>query len=50
MNPTLRKELQGLIPPLDPLYTVQQSMNAILGEQHMICIPRLMYLPFVSRA
>ncbi|XP_062324613.1 retinol dehydrogenase 10-like [Osmerus eperlanus] len=46
----IRKELQGLIPPLDPLYTVQQSMNAILGEQHMICIPRLMYIPFVSRA
>ncbi|KAJ3602669.1 hypothetical protein NHX12_030418 [Muraenolepis orangiensis] len=46
----IRKELRGLIPPLDPLYTVKQSMNAILGEQQMICIPRLMYIPFLTRA
>ncbi|KAM6980263.1 retinol dehydrogenase 10-A-like [Aplochiton taeniatus] len=46
----IRKELRSLIPPLDPLYTVQQSMKAILGEQQMICIPRLMYIPFISRA
>ncbi|XP_061584483.1 retinol dehydrogenase 10-B [Cololabis saira] len=45
----IRKELRGLIPPLDPLYTVQQSMKAILGEQEMICIPRLMYIPFLAR-
>uniref|UniRef100_A0A667X610 Short-chain dehydrogenase/reductase 3 n=1 Tax=Myripristis murdjan TaxID=586833 RepID=A0A667X610_9TELE len=44
------KELRSLIPPLDPLYTVQQSMNAILAEQQMICIPRLMYIPFLARA
>uniref|UniRef100_A0A665VQX5 Short-chain dehydrogenase/reductase 3 n=1 Tax=Echeneis naucrates TaxID=173247 RepID=A0A665VQX5_ECHNA len=40
----------SLIPPLQPLYTVQQSMKAILAEQQMICIPRLMYIPFLSRA
>ncbi|CAL8338815.1 unnamed protein product [Merluccius merluccius] len=46
----IRKELRGLIPPLDPLYTVKQSMKAILGEQQMICIPRLMYIPLLTRA
>ncbi|XP_037619179.1 retinol dehydrogenase 10-B-like [Sebastes umbrosus] len=46
----IRKELRGLIPPLEPLYTVQQSMKAILAEQNMICIPRLMYIPFLTRA
>ncbi|KAF7670166.1 hypothetical protein LDENG_00068250 [Lucifuga dentata] len=46
----IRKELRSLIPPLEPLYTVKQSMNAILGEQQMICIPRLMYIPFLARA
>lgn len=45
-----RKELRSLIPPLEPLYTVQQSMKAILGEQQMICIPRLMYIPLLTRA
>uniref|UniRef100_A0A3Q2U3P6 Uncharacterized protein n=1 Tax=Fundulus heteroclitus TaxID=8078 RepID=A0A3Q2U3P6_FUNHE len=43
------KEIQSLIPPLEPLYTVQQSMKAILGEQEMICIPRIMYIPFIAR-
>uniref|UniRef100_A0A668TXV3 Short-chain dehydrogenase/reductase 3 n=1 Tax=Oreochromis aureus TaxID=47969 RepID=A0A668TXV3_OREAU len=52
----IRKELRSIIPPLEPLYTVQQSMKAILAEQQMICIPRLIslhtllicgkYLPF----
>ncbi|XP_054640845.1 retinol dehydrogenase 10-B-like isoform X2 [Dunckerocampus dactyliophorus] len=46
----IRKELRSLIPPLEPLYTVQQSMTAILAEQQMICIPRLMYIPFLTRA
>uniref|UniRef100_A0A8C9XHZ5 Short-chain dehydrogenase/reductase 3 n=1 Tax=Sander lucioperca TaxID=283035 RepID=A0A8C9XHZ5_SANLU len=40
----------SLIPPLEPLYTVQQSMKAILAEQQMICIPRLMYIAFLTRA
>uniref|UniRef100_A0A668U1G9 Short-chain dehydrogenase/reductase 3 n=1 Tax=Oreochromis aureus TaxID=47969 RepID=A0A668U1G9_OREAU len=43
-------ELRSIIPPLEPLYTVQQSMKAILAEQQMICIPRLMYIPFLARA
>lgn len=46
----IRQELRTLIPPLEPLYTVQQSMQAILSEQQMICIPRLMYIPFLTRA
>uniref|UniRef100_A0A8C2WCM4 Short-chain dehydrogenase/reductase 3 n=1 Tax=Cyclopterus lumpus TaxID=8103 RepID=A0A8C2WCM4_CYCLU len=46
----IRKEFRSLIPPLEPLYTVQQSMEAILGEQQMICIPRIMYIPFLTRA
>lgn len=46
----IREELRSLIPPLEPLYTVQQSMKAILAEQQMICIPRLMYIPFLARA
>ncbi|XP_010740665.3 retinol dehydrogenase 10 [Larimichthys crocea] len=46
----IRRELRSLIPPLDPLYTVQQSMKAILAEQQMICIPRLMYIPYIARA
>ncbi|KAJ0023163.1 hypothetical protein NQD34_003062 [Periophthalmus magnuspinnatus] len=46
----IRQELRCLIPPLEPLYTVQQSMEAILSEQQMICIPRLMYIPFLTRA
>ncbi|XP_030634241.1 retinol dehydrogenase 10-like [Chanos chanos] len=46
----IREELQGLIPPLDPLYCVQQSMNAILSDQPMVCIPRVMYIAFLSRA
>ncbi|XP_043979171.1 retinol dehydrogenase 10-B [Gambusia affinis] len=46
----IRKEIRNLIPPLEPLYTVQQSMKAILGEQEMICIPRIMYFPFIARA
>ncbi|XP_060926450.1 retinol dehydrogenase 10-like [Limanda limanda] len=46
----IRKELRSLIPPLQPLYTVQQSMKAILAEQQMICIPRIMYIPFLTRA
>ncbi|XP_072238327.1 retinol dehydrogenase 10-A-like [Leuresthes tenuis] len=46
----IRKELRSLIPPLEPLYTVQQSMKAILGDQQMICIPRIMYIPFLTRA
>ncbi|KAM4740252.1 retinol dehydrogenase 10 [Anableps anableps] len=46
----IRKEIQSLIPPLEPLYAVQQSMKAILGQQEMICIPRIMYIPFIARA
>ncbi|KAJ8409329.1 hypothetical protein AAFF_G00235270 [Aldrovandia affinis] len=43
----IREEVQSLVPALD---CIQQAMNAILAEQHMVCIPRLMYLPLISRA
>uniref|UniRef100_A0A3B3XXA4 Short-chain dehydrogenase/reductase 3 n=1 Tax=Poecilia mexicana TaxID=48701 RepID=A0A3B3XXA4_9TELE len=33
----IRKEIRKLIPPLEPLYTVQRSMKAILADQEMIC-------------
>ncbi|XP_036388009.1 retinol dehydrogenase 10-B-like [Megalops cyprinoides] len=46
----IREELQSFIPPLEPLDCVQQAMNAILADQPMVCIPRVMYLPFLSRA
>ncbi|KAG9353263.1 hypothetical protein JZ751_017839 [Albula glossodonta] len=42
----IREELQSLIPALEPMDCVQQAMNAILAEQHMVCIPRLMLLPW----
>lgn len=46
----IRKELRSLISPLEPLYTVQQSMKAILGQQQIICIPHIMYIPFLTQA
>ncbi|XP_014864467.1 PREDICTED: retinol dehydrogenase 10-like isoform X2 [Poecilia mexicana] len=46
----IRKEIRKLIPPLEPLYTVQRSMKAILADQEMICIPRIIYVPFIARA
>ena len=39
-----------ILPPLDPQYCVEQAMNAILIDQPLVCIPRLTYLPFLSRA
>lgn len=39
-----------LLPPLEPQYCVEQAMNAILIDQPLVCIPRLTYLPVISRA
>lgn len=45
-----REEVEMLLPPLEPQYCVEQAMNAILIDQPLVCIPRLIYLPFLSRA
>lgn len=46
-----REEVELLVlPPLQPQYCVEQAMNAILIDQPLVCIPRLTYLPFLSRA
>ncbi|CAL8337222.1 unnamed protein product [Lota lota] len=46
----IREEVEMILPPLDPQYCVEQAMNAILIDQPLVCIPRLTYLPFLSRA
>lgn len=47
---TNREEVELLLPPLEPQYCVEQAMNAILIDQPLVCIPRLTYLPVISRA
>ncbi|XP_074501688.1 retinol dehydrogenase 10-A [Sebastes fasciatus] len=46
----IREEVELVLPPLEPQYCVEQAMNAILIDQPLVCIPRLTYLPFLSRA
>ncbi|XP_003973407.1 retinol dehydrogenase 10-A [Takifugu rubripes] len=46
----IREEVEMLLPPLEPQYCVEQAMNAILIDQPLVCIPRLTYLPVISRA
>ncbi|XP_040059302.1 retinol dehydrogenase 10-A [Gasterosteus aculeatus] len=46
----IREEAELFLPPLEPQYCVEQAMNAILVDQPLVCIPRLTYLPFLSRA
>lgn len=48
--PPCREEVEVLLPPLEPQYCVEQAMNAILIDQPLVCIPRLTYLPVISRA
>uniref|UniRef100_A0A3P8SYQ6 Short-chain dehydrogenase/reductase 3 n=1 Tax=Amphiprion percula TaxID=161767 RepID=A0A3P8SYQ6_AMPPE len=43
------EEVELLLPPLEPQYCVEQAMNAILIDQPLVCIPRLTYLPVLSR-
>lgn len=47
---TNREEVELFLAPLEPEYCVEQAMNAILIDQPLVCIPRLTYLPFLSRA
>ncbi|XP_070697909.1 retinol dehydrogenase 10 [Pempheris klunzingeri] len=46
----IREEVELLLCPLEPQYCVEQAMNAILVDQPLVCIPRLTYLPVISRA
>uniref|UniRef100_A0A4W5LWP2 Retinol dehydrogenase 20 n=1 Tax=Hucho hucho TaxID=62062 RepID=A0A4W5LWP2_9TELE len=46
----IRDEVALFLAPLDPEYCVEQAMNAILIDQPLVCIPRLTYLPVISRA
>ncbi|CAN9512038.1 unnamed protein product [Ophioblennius macclurei] len=46
----IREEVELILPPLEPQYCVEQAMNAILIDQPLVCIPRLTYLPVISRA
>lgn len=39
-----------ILPPLQPQYCVEQAMNAILIDQPLVCIPRMTYIPYLSRA
>lgn len=48
--PPHREEVEMLLSPLEPQYCVEQAMNAILIDQPLVCIPRLTYLPVISRA
>lgn len=45
-----REEVELILPPLEPQYCVEQAMNAILIDQPLVCIPRITYLPVLSRA
>lgn len=44
-----REEAEVVLSPQDPLYVVQQAMNAILIDQPLVCIPRLTYFPYMAR-
>ncbi|CAB1354022.1 unnamed protein product [Coregonus sp. 'balchen'] len=46
----IRDEVALFLAPLEPRYCVEQAMNAILIDQPLVCIPRLTYLPVISRA
>ncbi|XP_062324616.1 retinol dehydrogenase 10 [Osmerus eperlanus] len=46
----IRDEAELFLSPLDPLYCVEEAMNAILIDQPMVCIPRITYLAYICRA
>uniref|UniRef100_A0A3Q1FEB4 Short-chain dehydrogenase/reductase 3 n=1 Tax=Acanthochromis polyacanthus TaxID=80966 RepID=A0A3Q1FEB4_9TELE len=43
------EEVELILSPLEPQYCVEHAMNAILIDQPLVCIPRLAYLPVLSR-
>ncbi|XP_031423043.2 retinol dehydrogenase 10-B [Clupea harengus] len=45
----IREEAELVLPALDPVYCVQQAMNAILIDQPFVCIPRMTYIPYMAR-
>ncbi|KAJ7332017.1 hypothetical protein JRQ81_014197 [Phrynocephalus forsythii] len=45
----IRQELKSLLSPLKPDRFVKTAVQGILRNQHMICIPRVIYLAAVSK-
>ncbi|XP_062976480.1 retinol dehydrogenase 10-like [Elgaria multicarinata webbii] len=45
----IRRELEALLSPLKPGDFVEAAMQGILRNQHMICIPRVMYLAAIAK-
>ncbi|XP_041945448.1 retinol dehydrogenase 10 [Alosa sapidissima] len=46
----IREEAELFLSAQDPVYVVQQAMNAILIDQPLVCIPRLTYIPYIAKA
>ncbi|KAH0619141.1 hypothetical protein JD844_018839 [Phrynosoma platyrhinos] len=44
-----RRELKALLPPIKPDHFVKAAMQGILRNQHMICIPKVMYFAAISK-
>ncbi|TRY90399.1 hypothetical protein DNTS_021892 [Danionella cerebrum] len=40
----IRKEIEPFLPPLRPEFCVKQATRAILTDQPMICMPRIVYM------
>ncbi|XP_062401633.1 retinol dehydrogenase 10 [Sardina pilchardus] len=45
----IRDEAEMVLSAQDPVYVVQQAMNAILIDQPLVCIPRLTYIPYIAK-
>ncbi|XP_020635210.2 retinol dehydrogenase 10 isoform X2 [Pogona vitticeps] len=45
----IRQELEGLLSPLKPDHFVKTAVQGILRNQHMICIPRVIYFVAISK-
>ncbi|XP_042320647.1 retinol dehydrogenase 10-like [Sceloporus undulatus] len=45
----IRRELKALLPPIKPDHFVKAAMQGILRNQHMICVPRVMYFGAISK-
>ncbi|XP_015266394.1 PREDICTED: retinol dehydrogenase 10-like [Gekko japonicus] len=45
----IRQELEAMISPVNPGCWVKSAMQGILHNQHMVCIPRVMYFAMISK-
>ncbi|XP_060089221.1 retinol dehydrogenase 10-like [Heteronotia binoei] len=45
----IRREFEAMISPVNPECYVKSAMQGILRNQHMICIPRVMYFAMISK-